>query len=191
MNEWWGKQGMGTMPHALIQMFQGDIVKATKAYKETFPEDDLIALVDYNNDVITDALKVAHEFGDELKGVRIDTSKNMVDHYFFRNPEIMGSFDPRGVNPELIFALRDALDKEGFNHVNIMASGGFNEDKIKRFEEMNVPVDMYGVGSNLLKVKIGFTGDNVKLNGKDEAKEGRRFNLNPRLEKVDYPVNKD
>src|SRR5699024_4032619 len=26
MNEWWGKQGMGTMPHALIQMFRGDIV---------------------------------------------------------------------------------------------------------------------------------------------------------------------
>src|SRR5699024_328535 len=30
MNEWWGKEGMGTMPHALIQMFKGDIVAATK-----------------------------------------------------------------------------------------------------------------------------------------------------------------
>lgn len=191
MNEWWGKQGMGTMPHALIQMFKGDIVKTAYAYKETFPEDDLIALVDYNNDVITDSLRVAREFGNELKGVRIDTSKNMVDQYFFRNPQIMGSFDPRGVNPELVFALRDALDQEGYHHVKIMASGGFNEEKIQRFESMGVPVDMYGVGNNLLKINIGFTGDNVKLNNEDEAKEGRRFNYNPRLEKVDYPVNQD
>src|SRR5690625_1579797 len=34
MNEWWGKEGMGTMPHALIQMFRGDIVAATNAYNE-------------------------------------------------------------------------------------------------------------------------------------------------------------
>lgn len=35
MNEWWGKEGMGTMPHALIQLFNGDVVAATKAYAET------------------------------------------------------------------------------------------------------------------------------------------------------------
>src|SRR5690625_4591224 len=189
MNEWWGKHGMGTMPHALIQMLKGDIVKATEAYRATFPEDELVALVDYNNDVITDALKVARHFGEELKVVRLDTSQNMVDRYFFRNPQIMGSFDPRGVNPQLIFALRNALDKEGFEHVKIMASGGFDEKKISMFESLHVPVDMYGVGSNLLKIKIGFTGDNVLLNGEDEAKKGRRYNPNPRLKKVDYPVN--
>lgn len=94
MNEWWGKKGMGTMPHALLQLFRGDVVAATRAYKETFPEDELTTLVDYNNDVITDALKVAREFGDELKGVRLDTSNTMVDQYFFRNPEVLGSFDP-------------------------------------------------------------------------------------------------
>src|SRR5699024_4082063 len=65
MNEWWGKKGMGTMPHALIQMFRGDIVAATKAYHDIFPEDELMALVDYNNDVITDSLKVAKEFGEK------------------------------------------------------------------------------------------------------------------------------
>src|SRR5690625_7409310 len=111
MSEWWGKQGMGTMPHALIQMFSGDIVAATKAYHETYPEDDLVALVDYNNDVITDALKVARAFGEKLKGVRIDTSRTMVDRYFFRNQHKMGSFDPRGVNPELIFALRKEIGR--------------------------------------------------------------------------------
>ncbi|AIF43170.1 nicotinate phosphoribosyltransferase [Virgibacillus sp. SK37] len=184
MNEWWGKKGMGTMPHALIQMFRGDIVAASKAYHEMYPEDDLVALVDYNNDVITDSLKVAHEFGKDLQAVRIDTSRTLVDKYFLRNHHLMGTFDPRGVNPELTFALRKALDDEGFNHVKIMLSGGFTESRITHFEKLGVPVDMYGVGGSLLKINIGFTGDNVLLNGSPEAKEGRRYRPNPRLEKV-------
>ncbi len=186
MNEWWGKEGMGTMPHALIQMFQGDIVAAAKAYHKQFPNDELTALVDYNNDVITDSLKVAREFGDELKGVRVDTSRALVDKYFLRNQHLMGTFDPRGVNPELIFALRKALDAEGFQHVKIVVSGGFTEERIRDFEKLKVPVDIYGVGSSLLKMNTSFTGDNVMINGKPEAKDGRRYRPNPRLEKVEY-----
>src|SRR5690625_590809 len=186
MNEWWGKEGMGTMPHALIQMFRGDIVAASKAYYEIFPEDDLMALVDYNNDVITDSLKVAREFGEKLKAVRLDTSRTLVDKYFLRNHHLMGTFDPRGVNPELIFALRNALDEEGFDFVKIVASGGFNEERIREFERKNVPVDMYGIGSSLLKINIGFTGDNVLLNVTHSAKEGRKYRPNSRLEKVVY-----
>ncbi|QKS72089.1 nicotinate phosphoribosyltransferase [Paenalkalicoccus suaedae] len=186
MNEWWGKQGMGTMPHALIQLFEGDVVEASRAYKETFPEDGLMALVDYNNDVITDSLKVAREFGEELGGVRIDTSNNMIDAYFTRHPEVLGTFDPRGVNPELLFALRRALDEEGFNHVKIVASGGFDAERIAKYEKIGAPVDMYGVGSSLLKIHIGFTGDNVMLNGKPQAKEGRKYRPNPRLQKIEF-----
>ncbi|MEC5421895.1 nicotinate phosphoribosyltransferase [Virgibacillus sp. C22-A2] len=186
MNEWWGKEGMGTMPHALIQMFRGDIIAASKAYHEMYPEDELVALVDYNNDVITDSLKVAREFGDDLKGVRLDTSRTLVDKYFLRNHHLMGTFDPRGVNPELIFALRKALNEEGFQHVKIVASGGFTEGRIAHFETLGVPVDMYGVGGSLLKINIGFTGDNVLLNGTPAAKEGRRYRPNPRLEMVKY-----
>ncbi|WP_217587051.1 nicotinate phosphoribosyltransferase [Lentibacillus saliphilus] len=184
MNEWWGKQGMGTMPHAMIQMFRGDVVAASRAYHEMYPEDELVALVDYNNDVITDSLKVAHAFGDALKGVRVDTSRTLVDKYFLRNHHLMGTFDPRGVNPELMFALRKALDEAGFEHVKIVVSGGFSEERIRYFEQRGVPVDMYGVGGSLLKINIGFTGDNVLLNGTPEAKEGRRYRPNPRLERV-------
>lgn len=184
MNEWWGKAGVGTMPHSLIQLFDGDVVAAAKAYHEEYPEDDVIALVDYNNDVITDTLRLAHEFGEKLEGVRVDTSKALVDQYFWRHPGELGTFDPRGVNPELIFALRHALDEEGFGHVKIVASGGFDYEKIKLFEDAQVPVDMYGIGRSLLDIDIGFTGDNVLLNGKPEAKAGRRYRPNPRLEKV-------
>ena len=186
MNEWWGKKGMGTMPHALIQMFRGDIVAATEAYNETFPEDELMALVDYNNDVITDSLKVARAFKEELKAVRLDTSNTLVDKYFLRNQHVLGTFDPRGVNPELVFALREALDAEGFHYVKIVVSGGFNEERIREFEAKDVPVDMYGVGRNLLSVDYGFTGDNVLLNGTHSAKYGRKYRPNPRLEEVPY-----
>ena len=33
-------------------------------------------------------------------------------------------------------------------------------------------------------MNIGFTGDNVELNGKPEAKAGRKYRPNPRLERV-------
>ncbi len=186
MNEWWGKEGMGTMPHALIQMFRGDVVAAAEAYHEMFPDDELAALVDYNNDVITDSLKVAKKFGDKLKSVRLDTSRTLVDKYFLRNHHLMGTFDPRGVNPELLFALRKALDDEGFQHVKIMVTGGFTEERITVFEKAHVPVDMYGVGRSLLRLNIGFTGDLVLLNGSLEAKEGRRYRPNPLLKIVEY-----
>ncbi|RNA70665.1 nicotinate phosphoribosyltransferase [Alteribacter keqinensis] len=184
MNEWWGKKGMGTMPHALIQLFKGDLVEACRAYHETYPEDDLMALVDYNNDVITDSLKVAREFGDKLKGVRVDTSNTLVDKYFSRNPELLGTFDPRGVNPKLLFALREALDEEGYTHVKIVASGGFDAERISRYEEIHAPVDIYGVGSSLLKLNVPFTGDNVLLDGEHQAKLGRKYRPNPRLEPI-------
>ncbi|MBE7120353.1 nicotinate phosphoribosyltransferase [Bacillus cereus] len=191
MNEWWGRSGMGTMPHALIQMFNGDVVEAAKAYHKKFPKDELVVLIDYNNDVITDALRVAREFGSTLKGVRVDTSRTMIDQYFIRHPEVLGTFDPRGVNPSLVFALRKALDQEGFQHVDIVVTGGFDEKRIREFEAQNVPVDIYGVGSSLLKMNIGFTGDNVELNGKPEAKAGRKYRPNPRLERVQLETKED
>ncbi|MDV2883612.1 nicotinate phosphoribosyltransferase [Alkalihalophilus pseudofirmus] len=187
MNEWWGEKGLGTMPHALIQLFNGDVVEASIAYHETYPEDELIALVDYNNDVITDSLKVAREFGATLKGVRVDTSRTMIDQYFIRNQHILGSFDPRGVNIPLVKALREALNEEGYHHVQIVVSGGFSAERIREFEKNDAPVDVYGVGGSLLKLSVGFTGDDVLLDNQPEAKAGRKFNPNPRMEKVEMP----
>ncbi|QQK81186.1 nicotinate phosphoribosyltransferase [Salicibibacter cibi] len=186
MNEWWGREGMGTMPHALIQMFHGDLVAASYAYRDMYPNDRLMALVDYNNDVIMDSLRVAREFTDMLDSVRVDTSGSMVDQYFFRNSHEMGDFDPTGVNAPLIFALRKALDAEGFHDVKITVSGGFTAERIQAYEDENVPVDSYGVGSSLLEKTIGFTGDNVILNGHHEAKAGRKLRENPKLERIDY-----
>lgn len=57
--------------------------------------------------------------------------------------------------------------------LKIVVSGGFDEEKIKLFESLGVPVDVYGVGSKLLKKKIDVTADIVEVNGKPCAKVGR------------------
>lgn len=185
--KWWGGKGMGTMPHALIQICGGDIIKACKIYKETFPEQQITALIDYHNDVVRDSLKVAREFKHDLKAVRVDTSKALIDHYF--DDKDTSAFDPHGVCKELIFALREALDKEGFDYVQIVVSSSFNKEKIAEWTKLEVPVSMYGVGTSFVNnTTCGFTGDLVMLDGKNEAKEGRENLLNSRLSKVNYPI---
>ncbi len=184
---WWGGHGVGTMPHALIQVCGGDICKASDIYHKTFPDEKVTALIDYNNDVITDSLKLAKHLGQTLRAVRVDTSKSLIDHYF--DDKDTSSFDPHGVCKELIFALRKALDDAGFNYVKIIVSSSFNVEKIKEWIKLGVPVDTYGVGTAFVNnMTVGFTGDLVMLDGKDEAKEGRRNISSKRLKKVSYPI---
>ncbi len=187
MGLWWGGKGLGTMPHALIQICDGDILKAADFYLKTFPNEQVTALIDYHNNVVHDSLMIARHLKHKLKAVRVDTSKSLIDHYF--DDKDTSGFDPHGVCKELIFALRKALDDEGFDYVKIIVSSGFDAEKIRDFEQNHTPVDIYGVGTSLVKINVGFTGDLVKLNGKDQAKEGRKDIPSTRLEKVSYPVN--
>ena len=185
--DWVNVKGMGTMPHALIQMCRGDIVEASLLYNQTFPEQKVTALVDYNNDTVTDSLKVAAALKDKLGAIRIDTSKALIDKYFIGKDT--SGFDPHGVCPELIFAIRENLDKHGYNHVRIVVSSGFDVEKIKFFEAKKTPVDTYGVGSSFVhNTTVGFSGDLVVIDGQHEAKVGRREIDNPRLKSVPFPI---
>jgi nicotinate phosphoribosyltransferase len=96
----------------------------------------------------------------------------------------MGSFVPTGVNPALVWNVRNALDAEGFGEVRIVASGAFNVSRIHAFEEDGVPVDAYGVGSGVHEGRWEFTADVVRLDGAPQAKAGREFRPNARMEKV-------
>ncbi|MDX1674494.1 MAG: nicotinate phosphoribosyltransferase [Longimicrobiales bacterium] len=179
---WWGSEGLGTVPHGLIAAYGGDTVRATTAFAEHMPDDvRVIALVDFVNDSVGTALAVARALGDRLHGVRLDTSGTLVDRSIW---DQMGEFDPRGVNPRLVHNVRDALDAEGFDAVQIVVSGGFTVEKIQRFERLGVPVDSYGVGSSLVRDRYDFTADVVRADGRDVAKTGRRFRESPRLEPV-------
>lgn len=181
---WWGGKGMGTMPHALIQMCGGDIVKACKIYIKTFPQEKITALVDYHNDAVNDSLKVAKAIKNKLGAIRIDTSKNLIDKFFDGKK---CDFDPHGVCKELVFAVRKNLDENGFKDVKIVVSSSFDAKKIADFEANNTPVDTYGVGTNFVKnLTCGFTADLVELNGKNEAKFGRKNFQNNRLKIVKF-----
>ena len=184
---WWGGKGMGTMPHALIQICDGDVCKASDIYLKSFPNEKVTALIDYHNNVVRDSLILARHLGEKLNGVRIDTSKALVDHYF--DDKDTSGFDPHGVCKELVFALRKALDDEGFNYVKITVSSSFSAEKIEEWVKEKVPVSMYGVGTYFVNnTTCGFTGDLVMRDGKPQAKEGRANYPNPRLQKVKYPI---
>ena len=179
---WWGECGVGTVPHALIAAYGGDTVLATCKFAEFAGEGvDVVALVDYNNDCVGTSLAVARALDGRLWGVRLDTAENLVDISVL--PQ-MGQFRPTGVNAQLVWNVRNALDTEGFGDVKIIVSGGFDVQRIRAFEEDGVPVDSYGVGASLLEGRFDFTADVVMVDGRPQSKVGRALRPNPRLERV-------
>ncbi len=180
---WWGGRGIGTVPHALIASYGGNTVLAATKFIENVDSDiNVTVLVDFENDSVTTALEVARALGPRLWGVRLDTSGQLVDRSLWGE---MGDFDPRGVNERLVRKAREALDRDGFENVRIVVSGGFDIERIRAFEERGVPVDSYGVGSALIRGENDFTGDIVMTDGRASAKVGRGYRENRRLGVVD------
>jgi nicotinate phosphoribosyltransferase len=224
--DWWGGAGGGTVAHAAIACFLGDTPEAMMAFSATQPASiPRIALVDFRNDCVGTSLAVIRRMfqkyrelmragrADEalkykLYGVRPDTSSNM------RDVSVPPLGDKRldcGVNPRLVFAMREAIDHEWAawglagaeadmartycQDVRIAVTGGFNAARIRQFEDLNVPADIYGVGSWLLNscdehgTANDFTADvvRVKIEGRwvDMAKTGRRWSDNLMLERVE------
>jgi nicotinate phosphoribosyltransferase len=181
-----------------------------------------IALVDFNNNSVQDTLFVLEtmfakyrelvEAGDEVEaakyklyGVRLDTSGSLRDESV---PPLGDPLLDLGVTPRLVFNVRQGLDaawerwalpdgwkdraREFCQKVKIIVSGGFAPEKIRRFEKLGVPVDIYAVGSYLFNnngaTVTDFTADvvRVKIHGEwvDLAKVGRKPQDNPHLEKV-------
>ncbi len=188
--DWWGGAGGGTVAHAAIASFLGDTAEAMMQFARILPANiPRIALVDFNNDSVTDTLRVLEvmfrkyqelcDLGDQaeagkyvLYGVRLDTSGSV------RDVSVAPLGDPAldlGVNPRLVFNVRQGLDAapESWNmppawkeaarkycrNVKIVVSGGFSPEKIHRFEKLGVPVDIYAVGSWLFNNNGGTVTD--------------------------------
>jgi nicotinate phosphoribosyltransferase len=98
---------------------------------------------------------------------------------------VLGTFKPTGVNERLVRKVREALDRDGFERIKIVVSGGFTVEKIREFEARGVPVDSYGVGSSLIRGSNDFTADVVLTDGRPSAKAGRNYRPNDRLELVE------
>lgn len=221
--DWWGGAGGGTVAHAAIACFFGDTSEATLAFAKVIPVTiPRIALVDFNNDCVNDSVAVCQamfskyrsliEAGETdeaqryiLYGVRLDTSGSL------RDKGVPPLGDPAldlGVNPRLVFLVRQALDtawqkwdlplewreraRQFCQAVKIVVSGGFNPEKINRFERLDVPVDIYAVGSALFDnhaaTVTDYTADVVRIKVNDQwvdlAKVGRKALDNPEMERI-------
>jgi nicotinate phosphoribosyltransferase len=183
------------------------------------PDVPRIALVDTMNDCVGASLEAARAmFGrysqlvdggrpDEARryrlfGVRTDTAANMVD----KSVEPTGDIErDGGVTVELVRKMRAALDAEPertglsgdrlerardyFRSVKIVATGGFEPERIARFERQGAPVDFYGVGSWFLAShRTDFTADVVRVKVQDRwipmAKAGRKYITSEKLRRV-------
>ncbi len=183
------------------------------------PDVKRIALVDTNNDCVANSLRTAIRMFEKYRecieqgrehdaqkyvlfAVRPDTAEDIADVSIEKLGD--SSLDC-GVTPALIANLRAALDsghekinlpkewreraKQYFRNIGIVATGGFEPQRIRVFEALHTPVDMYGIGSFFMRGESNdFTADvvRVKLNGQwhEMAKEGRRPADNPDLERV-------
>jgi nicotinate phosphoribosyltransferase len=201
--DYWGIESMGTIPHALIASYKGSTADAAVAFdKHIKPSVNRLVLVDWDNNCVETTFDVIKKFYEYVKGekfieghtdpseiigtgkekiwaVRFDTSGQLRDKLV--TPRDKNSL---GVNPELVWKARNIFDKNGLKDLKIMVSGGFNQEKIELFETLDVPVDLYGVGSSLLKDKVDFTADIVEVNNEHCAKIGRKKGDYSRLSEV-------
>ncbi|HVJ43161.1 MAG TPA: nicotinate phosphoribosyltransferase [Dongiaceae bacterium] len=193
------EHALGTMPHALIG-YAGSTLRAAEMFHETFPDQPMTVLVDYFARETTDAMTVCRRFSHLASqgklSVRIDTpgsrfiegldptaSYAVMDRHCphairgYRNETELRHLVGAGVSAAAIWHIRDALDREGFQKVGIVASSGFDPAKCKVMAEADAPIDVIGTGSFLPQrwTETYATADIIDYDGKKRVKVGREF----------------
>ena len=193
------EHAMGTMPHALIG-YAGSTLRAAEMFHETFPDQPMTVLVDYFGREVTDSLTVARRFpGLAAEGklsVRLDTpgsrfvegldpsaSYAVLERHVprvirgYRSEPELRALVGAGVSAAAIWHVRDALNREGFQRVKIVASSGFDPAKCKVMAEALAPIDVVGTGSFLPQrwTETYATADIIEYDGLKRVKVGREF----------------
>jgi nicotinate phosphoribosyltransferase len=122
----------GTMAHAFIQSFENEII-AFRKFSEGRPENCVLLVDTYNTleSGVPNAIAVAKEMehrGQRLSGIRLDS----------------------GDLAYLSKASRQMLDEAGLSYVKIAVSNQLDEFVIKSLLEQQAPIDIFGVGTNLV-----------------------------------------
>ncbi|WP_247003813.1 nicotinate phosphoribosyltransferase [Halosolutus gelatinilyticus] len=141
-----GREASGTMPHALMFCFgEGNQADAWRAFDEAVPEETpRIALVDTFWDEKSESLLAAETLGDDLDGVRIDTTGSR-----------------RGDFRHIVREVRWELDARGYEDVDIFCSGGLDPDRLRELRDV---ADGFGVGSYVTnRDPIDFSLDIVEI----------------------------
>ncbi|APX97905.1 nicotinate phosphoribosyltransferase [Natronorubrum daqingense] len=151
-----GREAGGTMPHALMFCFgEGNQADAWEAFDEAVSEDvPRIALADTFWDEKSESLLAAETLGDDLDGVRIDTTSSR-----------------RGDFQHIIREVRWELDARGYDDVDIFCSGGLEPETIRPLRDV---ADGFGVGSHITGAdSVDFSLDIVSLEGEPISKRGK------------------
>lgn len=120
----------GTIPHALVQLFD-DERSAFAAVAEAFNRYTLLIDTYDVHQGIQHAIEVALQYreshGHTLAGVRLDSGDLVADSHF----------------------VRAALDEAGLTDCRIVASGDLDEYSIEGLVAAGAPIDAFGVGTKL------------------------------------------
>ncbi|MDR9467905.1 nicotinate phosphoribosyltransferase [Marinospirillum sp.] len=118
----------GTMAHSYIQAHD-DEREAFRNFVHLYP--NTILLVDTYDTLegVRRAIELSETLGEEFKirGVRLDSGDLL----------------------KLSREVRQLLDQAGMSHVEILVSGGLDEDKIADLVAAQAPIDGYGVGTSM------------------------------------------
>ncbi|WP_323173052.1 nicotinate phosphoribosyltransferase [Natrialba sp. PRR66] len=150
------REASGTMPHALMFCFgEGNQAAAWEAFDEAVPEDvPRIALVDTFWDETSESLLAAETLGEDLDGVRIDTTSSR-----------------RGDFRHIVREVRWELDARGYEDVDIFCSGGIGPNSIRELRDV---ADGFGVGSHITEAaSLDFSLDIVEIEGEPISKRGK------------------
>jgi nicotinate phosphoribosyltransferase len=150
-----GRKASGTMPHALVICFgPGEQEAAWRAFDETVDESvPRVALCDTYSDEVDEVLRAARSM-DRLDSVRLDTTGSR-----------------RGDFRHILREVRWALDREGFEDVEIFASGGLGPADLRELRDV---ADGFGVGGYVSNADpVDFALDIVAVDGVAGAKRGK------------------
>lgn len=114
----------GTFAHSFVMSFPSEL-EAFQAYQRVFPNNTILLIDTY--DTMEAAAKV-DEVGGKILGVRIDSGDLLQDS----------------------ITVRKILDEAGLREIKIFASGDLNEYKIESLIKQGAPIDIFGVGTELV-----------------------------------------
>ncbi|MBZ9652283.1 nicotinate phosphoribosyltransferase [Psychroflexus montanilacus] len=122
----------GTMAHSFIQSYDDELT-AFRDFAKSHPDNTILLIDTYDTlkSGLPNAITVGKEMksrGEQLKGIRLDS----------------------GDLSYLAKKCRKALDEAGLTDVKIAASNQLDEYVIRSLKEQQGPIDVFGVGTNLV-----------------------------------------
>lgn len=122
----------GTMAHSFVQSYDDELT-SFREFAQSHPDNTILLIDTYDTlkSGLPNAIKVGKEMksrDEELKGIRLDS----------------------GDLSYLAKKCRKALDEAGLQDVKIAASNQLDEFVIRSLKEQKGPIDVFGVGTNLV-----------------------------------------